>query len=225
MARAVFGDLGTQYIFLDQQATSMRRWPTGEIVPFGFGVTLLERRKIYEPLRVRLRIAPVGDPRQSETVEVTEGARAQRLRADLELRLSGVDWAARTFRVETAGAGREQVTLAMAGGERGRAVLGAFEIKALEYREALVDVHSRIAIVEAGRTMVEGWLTPQSKVSYRGLTFYQIEWGENQSGSAYSGVQISRDPGAPIFWSGAVLLCFSLPLFIVQRHARRVASG
>ena len=68
--------------------------------------------------------------------------------------------------------------------------------------------------------MKEGWLSPRTNVKHRGFTVFQSAMGVDRYGFQYIGIQVSRDPGEPLFWIGAVILSISLPLFLFLKHSR-----
>jgi hypothetical protein len=58
-------------------------------------------------------------------------------------------------------------------------------------------------------------------LEYKGTSIFQTAWGTDRYGNPYIGVQVARDPAAPLFWVGCVLFSISLPLFLYLRHGRR----
>jgi len=67
---------------------------------------------------------------------------------------------------------------------------------------------SDVTFVMNGHEMVQGKITVNAPLTYRGFKFYQSSYGDD--GGLFSVLQVKRDAGAPIVYIGFGLLCVGL---------------
>jgi hypothetical protein len=219
--KALFGSVGTGYLFPGVTVTSFSDPLSGREFPLGFSVVLRERREEYYPLRLRLGVRERATGRKLDQFELAEGTpgRAVASGSPVAVRLLSTDGANVLLDVSSA-AGAEKMQLSLSSDAGATATHGPYELVVIAYRRDLRAVGGRIAILEGGRVVREAWLEVNGGVSYRGTQFFLTVWGADQFGNQFLGIQYSRDPLAPVFWAGAVLLAVLLPFFLMLRHRR-----
>jgi hypothetical protein len=74
-----------------------------------------------------------------------------------------------------------------------------------------------VTILDEGRPDRTAWISPTDPVTHRGTHLYQTAWGVHPEHGRYLGLQVGRDPWAPLFWGGCVLLGVSVTLLVVAR--------
>lgn len=219
--KALLGSVGTGYLFPDLPETTFTDPLRGTVFPLGFGIVLRERREEYYPLRLRLGVRDRATGRQLQQFEMVEGASGRAIAADspITARVISTDGTVVLLAVDTAGA-TERVQLSLSPGVGAAAAVGPYELVAIAYRRDLRTVRGRVAILEGERVVREAWLEVNGGVAHRGTHFFLTGWGADKYGNQFLGIQYSRDPLAPVFWAGAVVLTALLPLFLVLRHRR-----
>jgi len=157
--------------------------------------------------------------------EIVEGTSGRAIAAGFPLAVRVLSTDGKTVLLAVASAiETESVQLSLSPGAGAAAAFGPYELTVIAYRRDLRTVRGRVAILEGERVAREAWLEVNGGVSHRGTHFFLTGWGADQYGNKFLGIQYSRDPSAPVFWAGAVLLTALLPLFLVLRHRRRPSS-
>ncbi|MBI2191675.1 MAG: cytochrome c biogenesis protein ResB [Planctomycetes bacterium] len=67
---------------------------------------------------------------------------------------------------------------------------------------------SRLSVMDQGREMVQKTIRVNDPLSYGGFLFYQANYRKEDS--TYSGIQVVRDPGLPLVWTGMVMMCLGV---------------
>lgn len=220
--RWLFGSVGTQYLFVGQEAVTVRSGGDGPEVPLGFGLLLKDLWEEHYPVAVQVGVRETATGQAVAFATLGAGRTALIPEAGLRLTVADGDpsqgWVTLSVASE---AGQSDLRLATVAGEGSRARFGRHTLELLAWRRDLRAVRGRVAITEGGRELREGRLEVNGRLAHRGTSVYLTAWGRDEYGNAYLGVQASRDPGAPIFWTGAALLGLSAPLFLISRRRGR----
>lgn len=219
--KALLGNVGTGYLFLDLPETTFVEPLSGTVSPLGYGIVLRERRDEFYPLHLRLGVSERATGNKLHQFEIIEGAPGRAIAADspVAVRVLSTDGNLVLLAAGPAGAER-RVQLTLTAGAGPFATFGAYELTVTAYRRDLRTVRGRVALLEEERVVREAWLEINDGVSHRGTKFFITGWGEDEFGNRYLGIQYSQDPLAPVFWAGAVLLAVLVPFFLLLRHRR-----
>ncbi len=218
------GSVGTQYLFPGAVATTFNRGGDGPEVPLGFGLLLKEIVREHHPLLARVGVRSAATGERIALVTLREG-RAERVpAADLRLRLTADELDAGWLGIRADGGGRSgELRLATAPGGPTGGVFGGARIELVAWRRDLKGVRGRIALIEGGAQLREELLGVNEPIAHRGASVFLSAWGEDEFGNPHLGIQVSRDPGAPLFWIGALMLAVSMPLYLLLRAGRPAA--
>ncbi len=217
-SRAILGFAGTQYLFLGQPSGTVFHWGSQSQVPLGFSLLLKEQVELRYPVRARVEVRGAAVAERAARVELTEGMESPVDGTDVILRLKGFDRQKGTLRVEAVTpSDKRDFDLSVHGGDRSRGTIGKYSIVLNGYRDIVKELRSRVSILDEGREVKEGWLTPRSSIAFRGTSVYQITWGKDDQGFEYTGIQVSRDPAAPLFWLGGIVFSLSAILLLILR--------
>jgi cytochrome c biogenesis protein len=223
--KSLAGFVGTQYLFEGFETSTVYSPKAKGEVPLGFSLHVRERVMDYYPfvLRVGVRDAETGE--KLGVLQPMEGKPASLPGGGLRLSVAAfsVEEKKLLLGIETEeGSAAEEMDLVPEG--RTSAAVGGYDLSILAWRRDLKGVRGRVTVLDGGREVKEEWLAVNGRIAYRGWSIFITSWGEDEYRNPYIGAQITRDPGAPVFWSGAILLAVSLPLFLWVRH-RKPASG
>jgi cytochrome c biogenesis protein ResB len=221
--RALFGFTGTGYLFVGEETREVYDWGRGADAPLGFGLVARERVEEFYPLRVKVGVSRAADGAKLALLEVREGAAPALLPGgDLALSFQGLDDRRALLRFGVAGRGLP-ASVELGAAESGAKVApaGPYTLTLVAYRRVLRGVRSRVAVVDGGRTVREVWIASNDPLSYRGASVSATGWGRDDAGREYVGIQVTRDPAAPLFWAGCVLFSLAAPLLLVARSRRR----
>jgi hypothetical protein len=221
-AKGLFASVGTQYLFTGVESATFYDAGTKSDVPLGFTLLMKERVEDYYPLAVRVGVtdAPTGE--KLALLEIREGRSAVLPGGDLRLSVGVYDIEGKWIEIAAEGSGRRETSrLEIVPGGRTSALFQEFELVLVGWRRDVRRVRGLVAVLDGGEQVKKQWLYPNARIGYRGTSIFMTAWGEDQYRNPYIGIQVSRDPGAVLFWIGATLLAVTLPLFLIVRHRGR----
>jgi hypothetical protein len=213
-------EVGTGYLFPGTPATTMYVDGPDRDVPLGFSVLLEEKREEHYPLRLKVGVRDAATAEKLGLLEVVEGRPASLPGGRLALSIRRVTGdPPEVVLVARTPTGEHETALRLVAGVK-PAAAGAYELVAVAWRRELREVRGRVRILDAGRVVREGWLEVNGALSYRGVSVFLTSWGADALGNQFLGVQYRRDPAAPVFWAGAIVLALALPPFVLLRRRR-----
>jgi len=115
------------------------------------------------------------------------------------------------------------VTLGLAPGPASSADSGGVRFTLVAYRDEERMVSVLLKALTGSGPVVEAWVSPNGSLAVGKLRIFLTAWGRDEFGNPFVGLQVSRDPGAPLFWIGCVILVCALPLQLIVKLRRRVA--
>ena len=119
------------------------------------------------------------------------------------------------------GSRREGFSVETSEGGRITATAVGHDFTLVAYHRELLTIRGLLTISEPGRPGRPVRISPTDPVTHGGTSVFLTAWGVHPEEGRYLGIQVSRDPFAPLFWGGCVLLCLSLPLFTIARVRRQ----
>ena len=82
------------------------------------------------------------------------------------------------------------------------------------------DYKSILRVVEGGKTVMTKIIEVNDPLKYKGYVFYQSSY--DPEGERYTGLQVTRNPGLIVVYSGFILLCIGVVfIFYVKPFLRR----
>lgn len=212
IAKGLFGFIGTQNVYVGEGTETVYDWRTRRDAPLGFSIMAEELREGFYPIRARIGVRRAATGEKVDVLEVAEGGESHLPGEELRLRVASYDSAAGVIRFGVSADGTErEIALATRSGDAATARAGGYDLTLVAYRADLKDVRARVAVLEAGVPVSAGWLTSSSRLLHRGSSLFLTAWGADPEGKRYCGIQVVRDPGAPFFWVGCVLLALAIP--------------
>jgi len=86
-----------------------------------------------------------------------------------------------------------------------------FLIRATGFRDPIIrQYQSRVSVLEQGQVVREALIEINRPLVYHGVAIYQTAYDQDQFGFYYSGLQLSKDPGEPLVWTGSILLILGM---------------
>ncbi len=222
------GTVGTQYLFAGSPVTQVDDPLSERALPLGFTVILTGREDEYYPPRARMGVTDIATGRKLALVELREGKDAIPV-PGLRLAIAGEEANGPMLLLKVVTGGAEtMLKFPMVGTKKGEDVsrtAGNYRLTLVGYRRELRQVRGVLSILEGEREVKSGRLSANSPIIWRGTRLSLIGWGADDSGARFLGIQAARDPGAIFFWSGAVLFCLLLPLFMLVRWKAHEHGG
>jgi lysophospholipase L1-like esterase len=220
-AKGMWGFTGTVNIPVTVSADRVFDWRTRTEVPLGFTIQVKNRIDEYYPVQVKIGVRDAVTGERVGLLEMREGSEAELPGGKGRMKVLGFDRQAQVVRLAVGYAGdTEVVQLETREGGENSAEAGPFEVVLVAWRQDLKTVRSLVAILDGERVVQEGWLEPNGRMTFGRTNLFQTAWGVDQYRNPFSGIQVVKDPGAPLFWAGCVLFSLAAPLFLVVRHGR-----
>ncbi|MBI5018135.1 MAG: cytochrome c biogenesis protein ResB [Deltaproteobacteria bacterium] len=215
MAGALWGSLagyvGTRNVYVGSETRSADQWPARAPSALPFTLTVRSFRLFYHPIGLRLRV--VAAQGASPLLETREGASVDVPETPYRVFVQTFDPSNGdlVYFVDR-GAGSPRLGPFSRGKEDGAPVRvrpDAFRDLQVRRAEALVALSDG-----AGGVLAEREIAVNEPLSYRGYRIYLTSWSEDVYQNPYVGLQITRDPGQGLVWSGAVALSLGLLLLL-----------
>jgi hypothetical protein len=211
-AKSLFGFVGTQNVYVGEGTETVYDWRAGRDAPLGFELRADELRERYYPIRARVGVQRAATGEKLGMVEVVEGAEGRLPGGEVRLRIAGFDPGAGSIRLTVGtAAGSSDLALATRAGAGATGRAAGYALSLIAYRADLRDVAVRVTVVDPGAVVTGRWLGKNDSLEHRGLSFFLTGWGTDDRGRHFCGIQVARDPGAPLFWAGCALLALAIP--------------
>lgn len=220
--KGLLATVGTQYLFVGVPAETVYDWGLKGDVPLGFTLLMKERVEDYYPLQLQVGVNDAETGEKLSLLEPREGRPALLPGGDLRVSVGTHDIDARWVILEAESGGRrESFRLEIVPGGNTKAEIGGYGLSLVAWRRDLRRVRGLVTVIDGGREVKEQWLYPNGRIGYKGTSVFLTAWGVDDYRNPYIGVQVTRDPGALIFWIGATILAITLPLFLLSRKGVR----
>lgn len=220
-AKAVWGSTFTANVRVGESIAEAFDWKINADVPLGFTVAVGERKTEFYPASVRVGVRSAATGEKIALLELAAGAPVSIPGSDSSLTLTDFVEDPERFRFGVASGGASGTfELEAREGSGNGATRGAYAFKLVAYRHEIKAVRGLVRVLEGNRVVTEGWLGSNERLEHRGTSLFLTAWGADEQGRRFIGLQFVRDPGAPIFWLGCVLLAALLPAYLLIRHPR-----
>jgi hypothetical protein len=224
--KAIWGTVRTVTVPVGTETGSVYDWKSEADVPLGFVLRVVRLDFDYHPVRALLGVRDSRTGAKIGVVEIGEGKKVPLPRTGWTAGLLSIDRQSglAQFAVQTPTAAGE-ISLSLAPGPGASAEFEGAGFTLVAFKDEVKMVRALVnATVESG-LVIERWLSPNGGVDVEGSQLALTSWGNDQFGNPFAGFQVSRDPGAPLFWAGCVLLACALPLHAVGRSRRRTRTA
>lgn len=226
MFGAVLGEagfVGTINTYLNEEKRTYFDWDTESEKPLGFGMKVERFALKYYPITLRFDLVDPSEQQKIGTFTLKEGE---------SFTLAGGLW-----RVEVKSFNPDEKVLTLGIFRQGQFLgdylvfaedesFGArknpgFQAKNVQFRDpVLKQMESDVVIIEQGRVVKKGTIRANEPLEWRGVKIFQTAYGRDKFGFWTTGFQLSKDPGEPIVWVAAIVLCLGLlAAFIVPYRA------
>jgi hypothetical protein len=218
-AESLFGFVGTKNIPVGVPEALVFDWRSGRDVPLGFEIVVEDLEKTYFPALAKIGVTETVAAKRLGLLTVREGAGTELGGGSLALQDLLYDPASSSLEMVALQDGRpDKVRFSTVPGEASHVVAGPYELTLVAWRRDLREVLGRVAIRERGQDVQRDLLRVNGRMRHRGWNLYLTGWGRDEFGNDFAGIQVTRDPGAALFWIGSVLFSVCLPIFFILRH-------
>ncbi|GAB4236681.1 MAG: hypothetical protein OHK0028_13710 [Deltaproteobacteria bacterium] len=216
------GFVGTQYFPVGVPYAGYHNWRTGrdETLPFTVTVTASEVR--FHPRNLQVGVKDAAG-RKVGLFVVREGGSFEVPGAGLIVTPVKFDEERKTLLLDVSTGGARWVGLAATPGTP--ATIGGYSIVPVAYFNPEPSGYvANVRFASPGRAPEDTTLRINRPANFGGLSFSIVDLNRDAYGNAVVGLQMTREPGAPLFWAGALLFSFCLALHLVLKHPVRGIS-
>ncbi|MBI5419441.1 MAG: right-handed parallel beta-helix repeat-containing protein [Deltaproteobacteria bacterium] len=214
----LFGFVGTKYYYVGVPESSYFNWREKREKSFPFKVEVAGMETRYHPLNLQIGVKDatgnkVGLYTVREGVPFAAGK-------------TGIVATPRRFDIET----KTLLLDAGLGGQRMSGIQATAEIPARIEGYAITPVAyanpepaeyvARVRFRSPGGAVAQEEIRINHPVLFSGVYFCLVDVSADKYGNPYAGLQMTREPGEKLFWTGALLFGLSLPgHFLARRYA------
>jgi len=215
----LFGFVGTQYFPVGAPYSGYHNWRTGRDETFPFTVEVADAEVRYHPLNLQIGVKdPAGN--KAGLFTVREGIPIRVGKEGVVLTPVKFDTESKTLQLEATVAGNKVGGLA-ASAEAPASVAG-YTIVPVAYADPQPsDYIARVRFAPPGAPTEERLLRINRPGSFGGISFCIVDLSRDRYQSMIVGLQMTREPGAPLFWGGAILFGASLLCHLLLKGAFR----
>jgi len=216
------GFVGTQYFPVGAPYSGYHNWRTGKDEAFPFDVEVTDADVRFHPRNLQVGVKDAAGKKVGLFV-VREGIPFSMPKGDLVV-------TPRTFDVER----KELLLDAKAGGRAATGLTASADLPAAIAGYAIVPVSfadpepsdyvAKVRFTAPGRSPEEKTLRVNHPATFAGISFCIVGLNRDRFGNMIVGLQMTREPGAPLFWFGALLFGISLVTHLLLKNVKYAAS-
>lgn len=208
-----FGYVATVNIYEGTSVNAAYRWDIEQDMPLGFDLHVVRINEKYYPVPVRLGVLKDGEKRRIEELKTGESFSLGEytVRAD-SLQLPEAELSLSVFRdgrligtTDTTGAGKVAPDF-------------PYDFRLTAFKNPVYDrVWAEIMLTRGGEVVAKGTTEVNSPFKWNGLTFFFTLIERDPDGFPFAGIQIVRDPGAPVVYAGFAVIMAGALLWMYRK--------
>lgn len=209
------GFVGTANVYVGSMADSVRDWKSDGDVVLPIAVEVRSVKREFHPLTLRMGARTRGDGVDRGVFVFAEGERWKVEPTAFEVVVDRFDPDANdiSYRVFEPGESPASFT---------RKNIGSAPVilSPIEYRGDVRRVETAVSIFRKDKTSLGNFAIAVNEPAVaEGYRIYLTNWGADDQGKPYVGLQISKDPGELPMWVGAVLMTIGLCVLLYVEGA------
>ena len=213
------GFVGTQYFPVGSPYSGYHNWRTGRDETFPFAVEVVDAEIRFHPLNLRIGVKDAAGNRVG-LFAAREGTSFSAGKGGLSLTPRKFDIDGKALHLDAAIGGK--TTTGLVATRDAPARVSGYEIVPVAYAAPEPSEYlSRVRFTAPGRPPVEQSLRINHPGAFDGITFSIVSFDRDRYGNRIVGLQMTREPGAPLFWGGALLFGTSLLGHLLLKGAFR----
>jgi len=217
----LYGFIGTQYFPVGTPYSGYRNWRSGRDETFPFTVEVTDGEVRFHPLNLQIGVKDAGGNDLGLFV-VREGVSFSVPKGDLVVTPRTFDIGRKTLLVDARAGGQASSGLT-ASADRPAAIAG-YAIAPVAFADPEPSGYvAKIRFTAPGRPPEERVVRTNQPADFGGFSFCITAFSSDRYRNPIVGLQMTREPGAPIFWTGAVLFGISLLARLLLKNAGAAA--
>ena len=202
------GFVGTKYYYQGVPDTSYFNWRENREESFPFRVEVVGTETRFHPLSLQVGVKDSAGNKVG-LYTVREGVSFLAGETGLLLTPRRFDRETKTLMLDAEVDGRKVSGLSASAGAP--ATVKGYAIASVAYANPEPSQYIvRVRFHPAGGPPVEKEISINRPVVFEGTSYCLVDIGADRYGNPYAGLQMTREPGEPVFWAGSLLFCVSL---------------
>ena len=216
------GFVGTINTYLQQPNHLYYDWDVQQDRELGFQFRADSFRLRYYPIQLRFDLIDAVTDNSHGQLLLKDNERFEVPGSVLSGQLRGFDPEARVLTVDVLEQGKiiGQYLVGEKFEQFGSAQHPGFRLNNIAFRDpVLKQMEAEVSVLEDGRVVKQGTIRVNEPLTFRGISFYQTAYGQDEAGRRSVGFQLSKDPGEGLVWAATLLLMlgFALAFFLPRR--------
>jgi hypothetical protein len=204
----LFGFVGTKYYYRGIPDSSYFNWRENREESFPFTVEVVGTETRHHPLNLQVGVMD-GSGKKVGIYTVREGVSFDAGKSGLRVTPRRFDRETKTLLLDAEVDGRKVSGLSASAGTP--ASVKRYAIASVAYANPEPSGYiARVRFHPAGGSPVEKEISVNRPVVFAGTSYCLVDIGADRYGNPYAGLQMTREPGEPVFWAGSLLFCLSL---------------
>ncbi len=223
IADGVFGFVGTRNYYASVPSSDYFSWRTYRQESFPFTVEVTGAAVRYHPLNLQIGVRDAAGNKLG-LYTVREGVSFRVKQAGVVVTPRRFDPQGKTLVYDVAAGGRSSTGL-VAGPQGAPPVEGVSVVPVSWHDPEPSEFSARVRFAAPGRAPDEQVVRVNHPATFAGISFCLVGQREDKYRNAIVGLQMTREPGEPVFWGGGILFGLSLLLHWLLRRARSGVGG
>ena len=219
----VSGFVGTQYFPVGVPYAGYHNWRTGRDETLPFTVTVTGSEVLFHPRNLQLGVKDAAGKKVGLFI-VREGVSFEAPGTGLVVTPRKFDEERKTLVLDASVGGARQAGLT-ATAETPARVGGYAIVPVAHFNPEPSGYVASVRFTAPGRAPEETTLRINHPASFAGTSFNIVDLDRDAYGNAIVGLQMTREPGGPLFWAGALLFGMSLVTHLLLKNLSRRIDG
>jgi hypothetical protein len=219
----LYGFVGTQYFPVGVAYSGYHNWRTGKDDTFPFAVMVTGSEERFHPRNLQVGVKDAAG-RKVGLFVVREGVSFDVPGAGLTVTPRKFDDERKSLVLDVSVGGARQAGLTATADVPAR-VDGYAILPVAFFNPEPSDYVATVRFTEPGYPPEEKTLSINHPGTYGGIRFNIVALDRDRYGNTIVGLQMTREPGGPLFWTGSLLFGMSLITHLVLKNAARRIDG
>lgn len=219
----VSGFVGTRYFPVGVPHAGYHNWRTGREETLPFTVTVTGSEVLFHPRNLQLGVKDAAGKKVGLFI-VREGVSFEAPGTGLVVTPRKFDEEGKTLVLDASAGGARQTGLTAT--REAPARVGGYAIVPVSYFNPEPSGYvASVRFTAPGRSPEEATLRINHPASFAGTSFSIVDFNRDAYGNAIVGLQMTREPGGPLFWIGALLFGIALITHLLLKNVSRRIDG
>lgn len=208
-----YGYVATVNVYEGTMVDTVYRWDVKKNVPLEAGLMVEKLHERYYPVPVKVGVLKDEEKIGLYTLNTGETFKLE----NYSIRVDSLELPSENLKLSIFNNG-EYAGYADTSGTADFPPGFPFVFKLVAYKDPVVmRTWVDLKLIKNSKTVAEGSTEVNSPLKWRGLKFHHTATGRDKYGNTYAGIQIVRDPGAPVVYAGFCIIAFGGTYYILRR--------